>query len=389
MSDAGQHFVADHVVGLPRSGIRDFFAIVAAMPQAISLGIGEPDFITPWHIREAAIFALEKGKTSYTDNKGLIRLRREINTYVENHFKISYNPDNEILVAVGVSEALDIALRAVLNPGDKVLYHEPCYVSYSPSIKLAHAKPIAVGTSAEDQFAIDPDRVIEAWEPGCKVLMLNFPTNPTGGVTECAKLERLAKFAIEKDLLVISDEIYSELTFEGEHTSIASLPGMKDRTIFLHGFSKAFAMTGFRIGYACGPKALIEAMMKVHQYSMLCAPILSQEAAVEALKNGAPAVARMKEQYQRRRDLIVRRFNETGLTCHMPKGSFYAFPSIQATGMSSMDFCQGLLKAQEVAIVPGTAFGPSGAGFARASFSTSYERILEATDRIERYVQSL
>lgn len=389
MSDHGQHFVADHVVGLPRSGIRDFFAIVAAMPQAISLGIGEPDFITPWHIREAAIFALEKGKTSYTDNKGLIRLRREINTYVEHHFNISYNPDNEILVAVGVSEALDIALRAVLNPGDKVIYHEPCYVSYSPSIKLAHATPIAVGTSAEDQFAIDPDKVIEAWEPGCKVLMLNFPTNPTGGVTERAKLERLAKFAIEKDLLVISDEIYSELTFEGEHTSIASLPGMKDRTIFLHGFSKAFAMTGFRIGYACGPRALIEAMMKVHQYSMLCAPILSQEAAVEALKNGAPAVARMKEQYQRRRDLIVRRFNETGLTCHTPKGSFYAFPSIQATGMSSMDFCKGLLEKQEVAVVPGTAFGPSGAGFARASFSTSYERILEATDRIERYVQSL
>jgi aminotransferase len=389
MSDQGQHFVADHVKGLPRSGIRDFFAIVAAMPQAISLGIGEPDFVTPWHIREAAIFALEKGKTSYTDNLGLIRLRREISTYVENNFGISYHPESDVLVAVGVSEALDIALRAVLNPGDKVLYHEPCYVSYSPSIKLAHAEPIAVGTSADDQFAIDPAKVEEAWEPGCKVLMLNFPTNPTGGVTERAKLERLAKFAIEKDLLVISDEIYSELTFEGEHTSIASLPGMQERTIFLHGFSKAFAMTGFRIGYACGPKPLIEAMMKVHQYSMLCAPILSQEAAIEALKNGAPAVAKMKEAYQRRRDLIVRRFNEAGLECHSPKGSFYAFPSIQSTGLSSMEFCQGLLKAEEVAIVPGTAFGPSGAGFARASFSTSYERILEATDRIERYVNNL
>lgn len=389
MSDQGQHFVADHVVGLPRSGIRDFFAIVAAMPQAISLGIGEPDFVTPWHIREAAIFALEKGKTSYTDNKGLIRLRREINTYVEAHFGISYHPEKEILVAVGVSEALDIALRAVLNPGDKVLYHEPCYVSYSPSIKLAHAVPIAVGTSAEDQFAINPEKVEAAWEPGCKVLMLNFPTNPTGGVTERAKLERLAKFAIEKDLLVISDEIYSELTFEGEHVSIASLPGMQERTIFLHGFSKAFAMTGFRIGYACGPSALIEAMMKVHQYSMLCAPILSQEAAVEALKNGAPAVQRMKEQYQRRRDLIVRRFNEMGLDCHLPKGSFYAFPSIQSTGLASMDFCKRLLEKEEVAVVPGTAFGPSGAGFARASFSTSYERILEATNRIEHYVQSL
>ncbi|MGB0415122.1 MAG: aminotransferase class I/II-fold pyridoxal phosphate-dependent enzyme [Coraliomargarita sp.] len=381
--------MADHVSGLPRSGIRDFFAIVAAMPQAISLGIGEPDFVTPWHIREAAIFALEKGKTSYTDNLGLIRLRKEISTYVENHFKISYHPEKEVLVAVGVSEALDIALRAVLNPGDKVLYHEPCYVSYMPSIKLTHAEPIKVATSASDQFGIDPDRVAEAWEPGCKVLILNFPTNPTGGVTEKAKLEKLAKFAVEKDLLVISDEIYSELTFDGEHTSIASLPGMQDRTIFLHGFSKAFAMTGFRIGYACGPQPLIEAMMKIHQYSMLCAPILSQEAAIEALKNGGPAVAKMKEAYQGRRDLIVRRFNEMGLECHLPKGSFYAFPSIQSSGMSSIDFCKGLLDDQEVAIVPGTAFGDSGAGFARASFSTSYDRILEATNRIERYVDKI
>jgi len=389
MSKAGQQFVADHVSGLPRSGIRDFFAIVQAMPQAISLGIGEPDFVTPWHIREAAIFALEKGKTSYTDNLGLIRLRREIGTYVENNFGIGYHPEKEVLVAVGVSEALDIALRAVLNPGDKVIYHEPCYVSYSPSIKLAHAEPIAVATSAEDEFGINPERVIEAWEPGVKVLLLNFPTNPTGGVTEKGKLEQLAKFAVEKDLLVISDEIYSELTFEGEHSSIASLPGMKERTIFLHGFSKAFAMTGFRIGYACGPQVLIEAMMKVHQYSMLCAPILSQEAAVEALKHGEPSVAKMKEAYQRRRDLIVRRFNEIGLNCHLPKGSFYAFPSIQPSGMSSIDFCKGLLEKEEVAVVPGTAFGESGAGFARASFSTSYERILEATDRIERYVNSL
>jgi aminotransferase len=389
MKHAGQQFVADHVSGLPRSGIRDFFAIVQAMPQAISLGIGEPDFITPWHIREAAIFALEKGRTSYTDNLGLIRLRREISTYVGNNFGIDYHPEKEVLVAVGVSEALDIALRAVLNPGDKVIYHEPCYVSYSPSIKLAHAEPIAVATSADDAFGLDPDRVIEAYEPGVKVLLLNFPTNPTGGVTEKAKLEKLARFAVEKDLLVISDEIYSELTFEGQHTSIASLPGMKERTIFLHGFSKAFAMTGFRIGYACGPQALIEAMMKVHQYSMLCAPILSQEAAIEALKNGAPVVRKMKEAYQRRRDLIVRRFNEIGLDCHLPRGSFYAFPSIRKSGMDSIDFCKGLLEQEEVAIVPGTAFGESGAGFARASFSTSYERILEATDRIERYVGSL
>ncbi|MEC7609211.1 MAG: aminotransferase class I/II-fold pyridoxal phosphate-dependent enzyme, partial [Verrucomicrobiota bacterium] len=340
--------------------------------------IGEPDFVTPWHIREAAIFALEKGKTSYTDNLGLLRLRNEISKYVEKNFNLSYHPEKEVLVAVGVSEALDIALRAVLNPGDKVLYHEPCYVSYSPSIKLAHAEPIRVGTSAEDQFSIDPDRVADSWEPGCKVLLLNFPTNPTGGVTDKVKLEKLAKFAVEKDLLIISDEIYSELTFEGNHTSIASLPGMRDRTIFLHGFSKAYAMTGFRIGYACGPQPLIEAMMKIHQYSMLCAPILSQEAALEALKNGQPALARMKEAYQDRRDLIVARFNTLGLDCHLPKGSFYAFPSIQSVGLESIDFCKALLQKQEVAVVPGTAFGPSGAGYVRASFSTSYERIIEA-----------
>lgn len=386
MSDEGQQFVADHVVGLPRSGIRDFFAIVAAMPQAISLGIGEPDFVTPWHIREAAILALEKGKTSYTDNLGLIRLRQEINKYVERYFGLSYHPEKEILVTVGVSEALDIALRAVLNPGDKVLYHEPCYVSYSPSIVLAHAQPIAVKTEAKDAFGIDPEKVAEAWEPGCKVLLLNFPTNPTGGVTERKKLEQLARFAVEKDLLVISDEIYSELTFEGEHTSIASLPGMGDRTLFLHGLSKGFAMTGFRIGYACGPEVLIEAMMKVHQYSMLCAPILSQEAAIEALKNGMSSVLKMKEAYQERRDLIVRRLNEVGLTCHLPKGSFYAFPSIESTGLESMEFCKQLLDSEEVAVVPGTAFGSSGAGFVRASFSTSYERIIEATNRIDRFI---
>ncbi len=384
----GNRFVADHVAGLPRSGIRDFFAIVSQMPQAISLGIGEPDFVTPWHIREAAIFALEKGKTSYTDNLGLIRLRREIARYVEEHFAVDYQPEREILVAVGVSEALDIALRAVLNPGDKVLYHEPCYVSYSPGITLAHGVGVRVGTRAEDQFALDPAALEAAWEPGCKALILNFPTNPTGGVTDRAVLERIARFAVEKDLLVMSDEIYSELTYDGEHTSIASLPGMRERTIFLHGFSKAFAMTGFRIGYACGPAELIEAMMKVHQYSMLCAPILSQEAALEALRHGAEAVARMKEAYQRRRDLIVRRFNEIGLDCHLPRGSFYAFPCIESTGLDSLGFCQRLLKEQEVAVVPGTAFGPSGAGFARASFSTSYERIVEATDRIERFVGS-
>ena len=289
-------FVANHVKSLPRSGIRDFFAIVQEMPQAISLGIGEPDFITPWKIREASIFALEKGKTSYTDNRGLLSLRKEISKYVSSFFGPDYDPSSEILVTVGVSEAIDVALRAILNPGDKVLYHEPCYVSYAPSVSLAFGQGIPVGTSPQQSFSLNPEALEEAWEPGCKILMLNFPTNPTGGTADRAKLERLARFAVEKDLIVISDEIYAELTYEGEHVSLAGLPGMKERTILLHGFSKGFAMTGFRVGFACGPDWLIEAMMKIHQYCMMCAPILSQEAAVEALKNGADEVVRMKEQ---------------------------------------------------------------------------------------------
>ena len=382
-------FVANHVKSLPRSGIRDFFAIVQEMPQAISLGIGEPDFVTPWKIREASIFALEKGKTSYTDNRGLLSLRKEISKYVASFFGPEYDPRCEILVTVGVSEAIDVALRAVLNPGDKVLYHEPCYVSYAPSVTLAYGQAIPVGTSPEQSFNLDPQAFEDAWEPGCKVLMLNFPTNPTGGTADRAKLERLAKFAVDKDLIVISDEIYAELTFEGEHVSLAALPGMKERTILLHGFSKGFAMTGFRVGFACGPDWLIEAMMKIHQYCMMCAPILSQEAAIEALRNGTEDVMRMRDQYAKRRDFIVRRFNEMGLDCHLPRGSFYAFPCVEATGLNEVDFCHRLLREQEVAVVPGTAFGVHGRNHVRASFSTSYEKLVEASERIEHFVQSL
>lgn len=389
MSDDLTRFVASHVKDLPRSGIRDFFAIVSQMPDAISLGIGEPDFVTPWKIREAAIFALERGKTSYTDNLGLLQLRRAISDYVAPTFGIEYKPENEILVSVGVSEALDLALRAILNPGDKVLYHEPCYVSYHPSVTLSHGQAVPVPTSALDTFALDPEKLAAAWEPGCKALMLNFPTNPTGGVIEREKLEKIARFAQEKDLLVISDEIYAELTYDGRHISIASLPGMKERTIFLHGVSKAFAMTGFRIGFACAPAPLIEAMMKVHQYGMMCAPIVSQEAAIEALKRGKEPMLKMREQYQRRRDYIVRRFNEMGLACHLPNGTFYAFPDISSTGLDEKTFCHRLLQEQKVAVVPGTAFGPHGAGFVRASFSTSYERLIEASNRIERFVESI
>ena len=384
-----ESYVADHVRGLPRSGIRDFFAIVSEMPHAISLGIGEPDFITPWKIREASIFALEKGRTSYTDNRGLLSLRKEISRYVSSFFGPDYDPADEILVTVGVSEAIDVSLRAILNPGDKVLYHEPCYVSYAPSVTLAFGEAIPVGTSPENSFALDPEAFERAWEPGCKVLLLNFPTNPTGGTADREKLERLAKFAVEKDLIVISDEIYAELTYEGEHFSLASLPGMKERTLLLHGFSKAFAMTGFRVGFACGPDWLIDAMMKIHQYCMMCAPILSQEAAIEALTHGSPEEERIKEQNCRRRDFVVRRFNEMGLSCHLPRGSFYAFPEVAATGLNEVDFCHRLLREKEVAVVPGTAFGSHGKGHVRASFSTSYENLVEATDRMESFLERL
>lgn len=384
-----KRFIARHVVGLPKSGIRDFFEIVAKMQDVISLGIGEPDFDTPWHIREAAIYALEKGKTHYTSNLGLLELRRAISRYVEGNYTVGYRPEDEIIITVGVSEAIDLALRALLNPGDKVLYHQPCYVSYHPSVTLAHGQAVPVATRADDGFALNAEDLAQAWQPGCKVLMMNLPCNPTGGTCDRRRLEAIARFAVEKDLIVLSDEIYSELVYDGEHTSIAVFPGMRERTIFLHGFSKAFAMTGFRIGYACGPADLIEAMMKVHQYSMLCAPILSQEAAIEALTHGADGMKAMREQYHRRRDLVVRRFREAGLDCHAPGGAFYAFPRVAKTGKSEREFAYGLLEAQKVAVVPGTAFGPGGAGFVRASFATGYEQLVEACDRIERYVQSL
>jgi aminotransferase len=383
-----KRYIAKHVVDLPKSGIRDFFEIVAKMKDVISLGIGEPDFDTPWHIREAAIYALEKGKTHYTSNLGLIELRRAISRYVEAHYQVDYRPEDEVIITVGVSEAIDLALRALINPGDKVLFHQPCYVSYHPSVTLTFGKAIAVPTRAVDGFALNVEDIEKVWEPGCKVLMMNLPCNPTGGTCDRARLEKIAKFAVEKDLIVLSDEIYSELVYDGVHTSITVFPGMKERTIFLHGFSKAFAMTGFRIGYACGPADLIEAMMKVHQYSMLCAPILSQEAAIEALTRGEDGMKAMREQYHRRRDLIVRRFNAAGLKCHSPGGAFYAFPNIEATGKSERDFAYGLLEAEKVAVVPGTAFGENGRGFVRASFATGYDQILEACDRIERFVNT-
>jgi aminotransferase len=381
--------IARHVRAIPRSGIRDFFDIVQGMKDVISLGVGEPDFVTPWHIREAAIYALERGKTSYTSNLGLLKLREAIAASVANNFQVCYDPKNEILFAVGVSEAMDIAFRALINPGDEVLYHEPCYVSYAPGIALAHGTPVAVSCWAENGFSLSADAIEQAITPRSKVLVLNFPTNPTGGTMDRAELEKIAAVVRRHNLVVMTDEIYSELTFEGEHASIASLPGMKARTIFLHGFSKAYAMTGFRIGYACGPPEIIEAMMRIHQYSMLCASIISQEAALEAIQHGQPDTVEMREQYRLRRNFIVSAFNQMGLICHAPRGSFYAFPCIRSTGLTSKEFAMRLLEREKVACVPGSAFGPSGEGYLRCCFATAMEQIETACDRMARFVKTV
>ena len=378
--------IAANVKNIPRSGIRDFFDIVQGMKDVISLGVGEPDFVTPWHIREAAIYALERGRTTYTSNLGLMKLREVIAAHLAKYFKVNYSPKNQILIAVGVSEAMDLAFRAVINPGDEVIYHEPCYVSYAPGIAMTHGIPVPVSCKAEDGFAVRAEAIHEAITPKSKVLVLNFPTNPTGGTMTRPDLEKIADVVLRHNLLVITDEIYAELTFEGEHVSIASLPGMAERTIFLHGFSKAYAMTGFRIGYACGPVEIIEAMMKIHQYSMLCASIISQEAAIEAIEHGEADTVEMREQYRLRRNYIVKGLNEMGLKCHLPRGSFYAFPSIQSTGLSSKDFAVKLLEQEKVACVPGSAFGPSGEGYLRCCFATALDQIETAIQRLQRFL---
>jgi len=383
--------IARQVAAIPRSGIRDFFELVQGREGIISLGVGEPDFVTPWHIREAAIYSLEKGQTSYTSNLGLPSLRRSISTYVRDFFHLDYDADTEVLVTVGVSEAIDLALRALLNPGEEVVYHEPCYVSYSPSIIMAYGDAVAVETTKEDGFSLKPEALAAAITPKTRVVMLNFPTNPTGATASLEDLEGIAKICVEHDLMVLSDEIYSELRYDDEepHVSIATLPGMRERTVLLHGFSKAFAMTGFRLGYACAPQPIIEAMMKIHQYSMLCAPITSQMAAIEALENGAPAVAKMRESYHQRRDFMVKRLNGMGLDCHTPGGAFYVFPDIRKTGLTSQEFAMQLLEEEGVAAVPGTAFGPSGEGFLRCCYATGFEELKLAMDKMEAFVGRL
>ena len=381
--------VASHLCDVPRSGIRDFFQVVSTRKDVISLGIGEPDFVTPWHIREAAIHALDHGATSYTANMGLIELRRTVSRYVENSFNLSYDPETEVLITVGVSEALDLAVRATVEPGDDVLYHEPCYVSYAPVVTFAHGRPISAMTRKEDDFRLTRDLLEEKVTDKTRVLLLNFPTNPTGAALSRSEVEEIAAFALEHNLLVISDEIYSELTYEEERVSIATVPGMRERTIFLHGCSKAWAMTGFRIGFACAPMELTEAMMKIHQYTMLCAPILSQKAAIEALKAGDNDVAAMRDEYRRRRNLIHSSLNEMGLPCHLPKGAFYVFPCVAGHGITSQEFSLRLLDEKNVACVPGTAFGPSGEGFIRCSYATNMDEIKLAMSRMGEFVRGL
>lgn len=384
-----REFVADHVKSLPKSGIRRFFDLVNTMDDVISLGVGEPDFVTPWTIRETGIFSLEKGHTSYTSNLGTPALRREICRYVRDNYHVEYSPENECIVTIGVSEALDIAMRALLNPGDEVLYTEPCFVSYPAEVRMAHGVPVPIETRVEDHFALNPAVLRKKITPKTKVLLLNFPCNPTGAVMPLESLKEVAAIAIEHDLAVITDEIYSELLYEGEHVSIASLPGMRERTLFLHGFSKAFAMTGWRVGYACGPHAIIDAMMKLHQYAIMCASTMAQEAALEALRHGEKEMARMRESYRERRNLIVDGLNRIGLECVMPKGAFYAFPSVRSTGLDSTEFAEQLLKAEKVAVVPGVAFGASGEGFVRCCYATAAAELIEAVDRMGRFVQSL
>lgn len=375
------------VRAIPPSGIRRFFDLAAEMKGVISLGVGEPDFVTPWRIREACIYALEKGYTMYTSNQGLKELREEIARYLHQAFQLRYDAAKEILITVGVSEALDLAFRALVTPGDEVLIPEPTYVSYIPCTVMAGGVPVPLPTKMESGFRITAAQVEGAITPKSKILLLAYPNNPTGATLRRAELEDIAAVVREHDLLVISDEIYAQLTYDGEHVSIARLPGMRDRTVVLQGFSKAFAMTGWRLGYAAGNEAFIGAMTKIHQYTMLCAPITAQMAAMEALKNGLKEMRQMVAQYSYRRRLVMNAFKEIGLPCHEPGGAFYVFPSIRDTGLGSEDFCERLLMEERVAVVPGTAFGPSGEGFVRCSYAASVANLTEAFKRMGNFLR--
>jgi len=385
-----ERFLSRAVQSVPPSGIRKFFDIVSEMKDALSLGVGEPDFVTPWSIRDMGIYSIEEGHTHYTSNYGLLELRKEISNYLRRRFDLNYpNYREQILVTVGASEAIDIALRSIINPGDEVLIPEPSFVSYKPCTIFAGGVPVEVPTKSENDFKLRAEDIIPKITPRTKALILSYPNNPTGAIMTKEDLKELVDVLKDKDIIVISDEIYAELTYEGEHVSIANFPEMKDKTILINGFSKAFAMTGWRLGFVAANEVFIKAMAKVHQYIIMSAPTFSQYAAIEALRSGAAEVEKMREEYNRRRRYTVSRFNKMGLECFEPKGAFYVFPSIKSTGLSSEQFAEKLLYQQKVAVVPGTAFGSCGEGFIRCSYAYSIETIKEALDRIERFVINL
>lgn len=370
------------------SGIRRFFDAASTMSNVISLGVGEPDFDTPWHVREEGIYSLEKGRTFYTGNSGLLELREEIGRYLDRRFGLSYSAD-EILVTVGGSEAIDIGFRTMLDPGDEVIIPEPCYVSYLPCVKLAGGVPVRLPLEEKDQFKLTKEKLLSAITDKTKILVLPFPNNPTGAILNREELQIIADIVKEHDLFVMSDEIYSELNYEGGHVSIASIPGMRERTIVINGFSKSYAMTGWRLGYAAGPKEIMKQMLKIHQFVIMCAPTTSQYAAIEALRNGDEDVRRMRESYDERRRFLVNALNEMGFPCFEPKGAFYVFPNISAYGMTSEEFARRLLEQERVAVVPGTAFGECGEGFLRISYAYSIDNLKKALDKIEKFIDTL
>ncbi len=381
--------LADKVVEIKPSGIRKFFDIVSEMEDAISLGVGEPDFDTPWHIRDEGIYSLEKGRTFYTSNAGLKDLKIEICNYLKRKQGLEYDYNKETLVTVGGSEAIDIGLRAMLNPGEEVLIPQPSYVSYEPCTVLAGGVPRIINLKAENEFRLTKQELLDAITDKTKILILPFPNNPTGAILEEKDLKEIAEVCVEKDIFVLSDEIYSELTYKEKHVSIAQMPGMKERTVLINGFSKAFAMTGWRLGYACGPKEIIEQMIKIHQFAIMCAPTTSQYAAVEALRNGDEDVKEMREAYNQRRRYLVHKFREMGLECFEPFGAFYIFPSIQEFGITSDEFATRFLQEEKVAVVPGTAFGDCGEGFLRISYAYSLDNLKIAIERLERFIKKL
>lgn len=388
MTTETSKYLSQTVRSLKPSGIRRFFDLAANMEGVISLGVGEPDFVTPWSIREASILSLEEGYTSYTGNAGLIELRRELSTYLKKSFQVEYSPESEIIVTVGGSQALDLALRAIVDPEDEVIIVEPTFVSYGPLVTLAGGVPIPVHTKSENEFKLQPEEIEKVVTERTKAIIICSPNNPTGTMLSKQELEEIAKIVEKHDLLVISDEIYAELSYEESYTSFSSIPGMFERTILVSGFSKGFAMTGWRLGYAAAPREISQAMLKIHQYTMMCASTMAQYGAIEALKNGMPEVEQMRKSYRQRRNYFVSSLQEIGLPCHIPGGAFYAFPSIKNTGLSSEEFAERLLMTEKVAVVPGNVFGESGEGFIRCSYASSLEQLQEAIKRIGKFLNN-